>query len=123
MNGRWPFRQGTALGIGLLMLMAIAVIAMMGHAADGQLPMGYAPPGEYVFADNCAGCHGYFGYGTDQGPSLIEADYARPALARDDLADVIRKGTELMPAFDFLDRQEIADTIAFVREVQAEAGL
>lgn len=123
MYGRWPFRQGTALGIAILVLLAIAVVAMMQHAADGQLPVGYGPPGEYAFAEHCAGCHGDYGYGTDQGPSLIDARYTRPELTRDEFADVIRDGTRGMPAFDHLEPQEIADIIAFVYEVQFDAGL
>jgi mono/diheme cytochrome c family protein len=123
MYGRWPFRQGTALGIGVMMLLAIGVIAMLQSAASGQLPVGYPFEGEYAFADHCGGCHGAYAYGTEQAPSLITSEFAADELDRDGFADTIRDGVGTMPGFDDLEKQEVADIIAFVREIRLEAGL
>jgi mono/diheme cytochrome c family protein len=123
MHGRWPFRHGAALGIAILVLLAIAVTALLQRAADRHLPLGYAAEGENVFADGCARCHGDFGYGTALAPSLIETAYARPDFTRDDFADVIRNGSGLMPSFEELPAQDVADAVAFIRDIQTESGL
>jgi mono/diheme cytochrome c family protein len=123
MYGRWPFRQGTALGMAVLMLLAMGVIAMMQSAASRELPPGFAIDGEYLFADECGACHGTYGYGTDQAPSLIAPEYAESEFTRADFVDAIEDGHGSTLAADELEPQEIADIIAFLREIQLEAGV
>jgi mono/diheme cytochrome c family protein len=119
MIDRWPFRHGTALGIGVLVLLAVAVAASMQAAADRALPRGYAAAGEYSFYEHCGDCHGSYGGGADVGPGLIGAAASFDAGATE---RSIRNGGETMPPVEGLDDQEVADIIAFVRDLQAEPG-
>ncbi len=117
MIDRWPFRYGTALGIGLFMLLIVIVAVMMQAAADRALPMGYVAAGEYSFADRCSGCHGYYGEGTEAGPSLI-GSRATPPIDTDAIVRSVRGGVGTMPAVEGLDNQDLADIVAFVRDLQ-----
>jgi mono/diheme cytochrome c family protein len=116
---RWPFRYGASLGIAVLMLLIVATIAVMQHAGRNNLPVGYAAPGEYVFADHCGSCHGDYAEGTVHGPSLLSAAFAAPAMTRDDIAAVTREGAGTMGPVAGLSLQDQADAIAFLRDLQA----
>jgi mono/diheme cytochrome c family protein len=121
MIDRWPLRHGTALGIAVLVLLTMIVAVIMQAAADRALPMGYAPAGEYSFADHCGSCHGFYAEGTEAGPSLIEARSATP-VDSDAIKQSVRKGVGAMPAMEALEDQDLADIIAFVRDLQTEPG-
>jgi mono/diheme cytochrome c family protein len=121
MIDRWPFRHGTALGIGLLVLLTLVVVVVMQRAADGALPMGFAGAGEGTFADHCGDCHGYYAGGTDAGPGLIVPG-AADALDAGVVERAVRRGAESMPAVTDLGDQDIADIIAFLRDLQADPG-
>ena len=122
MNGRWPFRPGTALGIGILVLLTIGVSVCLSKAAEDALPMGFAAAGEPVYDEYCSGCHDQWGEGTTAGPSLLVPGLARPGYSNEKMADVIRKGVGSMPGSG-LDREEAANVIAYVRDLQEAAGL
>jgi mono/diheme cytochrome c family protein len=117
MIDRWPLRHGTALGIGALVLLTLIVAATMQAAADRALPMGFAAAGEYSFADHCGRCHGSWAEGTEAGPSLID-DPAAASIDAGVIERSVRDGVGAMPAVDGLDRQDLADIIAFVRDLQ-----
>lgn len=121
MNGRWPFRPGTALGIAIMVLIAIGVGFWLSREARSNLPVGFAGAGEPVFYEYCSGCHGDWGGGTAAGPSLLVPGLTRDGFSNDEMSKVIRKGTGTMPGFG-LDLQETADVIAFVRDLQDAAG-
>ena len=119
MIDRWPFRHGTALGIGVLVLLTVIVAVVMQASADRALPMGYAAAGEYSFADHCGGCHGSYAGGTEAGLDLVEAGGAAPISAIA-VERAIRDGAGAMPAVEGLDNQDLADIIAFVRDLQPD---
>jgi mono/diheme cytochrome c family protein len=111
----WPFRSGTALGIGVMVLLTIVVAALMNHAAQGQLPVGYSEPGAYVFDERCGGCHGSWGEG-GEGPALVDPAYGRDVFDNSTMVAAIQS-THGATIAD-LTKQETADIIAFVRDLQ-----
>jgi mono/diheme cytochrome c family protein len=119
MIDRWPFRHGTAPGIGVLVLLAIVVAAGMQAAADRALPRGFAAAGEHSFYEHCGDCHGSYAGGGDVGPSLIAPTEPFDAGT---FEHSIRKGGDTMPAVRELDDQEVADIIAFLRDLRTESG-
>lgn len=122
MNGRWPFRPGTALGIAIMVLLAIGVSMWLTREAQSNLPVGFVGAGEPVYWEYCSDCHGNWGDGTEAGPSLLVPGLTRPGYSNQEMADAARKGTGSMPGFD-LDLQEAADVVAYVRDLQEAAGL
>jgi mono/diheme cytochrome c family protein len=117
MIDRWPLRHGTALGIGVLVLLTLAVSAAIQSAASRSLPVGYAAPGEHAFADHCGGCHGWYAGGTESSPSLLESSFDA-----DVIESSVREGRGTMPAVGGIEDQELADIIAFVRELHPVPG-
>jgi len=122
MNGHWPFRPGTAVGVGILVLLAIGVSVLLSKAAEDALPQGFAGAGEPVYGESCSACHGLWGEGTAVGPSLLVVGLARPGYSNERMADAIRKGTGSMPGSD-IDLEEAANVVAYVRDLQEAAGL
>jgi mono/diheme cytochrome c family protein len=122
MNGRWPFRPGTALGIAIMVIIALGVGVWISREAQSNLPMGFVGAGESVYYEYCSECHGDWGEGTPEGPSLLIPGLTRDAFSNDQMDKVIGKGTGAMPRLE-LDRQETADVIAYVRDLQDAAGL
>jgi cytochrome c553 len=53
-----------------------------------------------LFTRTCALCHGADARGTDRAPSLVNSDQLR-GMPDSDIADIIRKGKNKMPAFPF----------------------
>jgi quinohemoprotein ethanol dehydrogenase len=84
------------------------------EAAPGE---GNAAAGEQVYADNCSGCHGAQGTGGNGGP-----DISSPLSASQIIAQVTNGGGG-MPAFrDQLDKQQISNVAAYVRqEIQGQS--
>ncbi len=121
MIDRWPFRHGTALGIAVLVLLSLMVAVIVQLTAGRALPMGYAAAGEYSFADLCGGCHGSYAEGTEAGPNLIEAHAATPVDAGA-IERSVRECEGAKPALEGLDDQDLADIIAFVRDLRTETG-
>ena len=121
--GRWPSHYGAALGIGILVLAAIAAVSILAHISESALPVGHAGEGMYLFEEECAACHGTFGEGAGNGPTLLTADLKPPSVTRDHLAGVIQDGSGTMPGFEGLTRREQADVIAYMISLQAYEGL
>ena len=88
-----------------------------------EVPEGGNPArGQEVYAANCAQCHGSTGGGGVAGggaftPVLVDRE---PIV----LTEAIRLGPFQMPRFgeDVISDRELADTIAFLEEVQGEPG-
>lgn len=57
-----------------------------------------APPGESVFANECAGCHGAGGEGALEGPSLLSVLDNQAAVTG--VAEIVREGYGEMDSFD-----------------------
>jgi mono/diheme cytochrome c family protein len=79
-------------------------------------------PGEGLFQQNCAFCHGRDAMGGETGPDLTQSKLVRKDRTGDEIAKVIREGRpdNKMPPFNF-STQETHSIIAFIREREAEA--
>jgi mono/diheme cytochrome c family protein len=114
---------------------AVALITVLAACGDGggEAPdVAQADPvrGEELFQANCAACHGPMGEGTTAGPPLVHEIY-EPGHHSDDAFQVaVAQGTPQhhwdfgpMPAVGGLDRQDVADITAWVRERQRDEGI
>jgi mono/diheme cytochrome c family protein len=86
--------------------------------------------GETLFANNCAVCHGPQGTGTTSGPPLVHEIYEPGHHPDESFQVAVAQGVAAhhwdygpMPAIPGLDRDEVADITAYVRELQREAGI
>lgn len=120
--GHGRFHYGAAIGIGIMVLVAIVVVGILARASESALPVGHAGEGMYVFEESCTSCHGIYADGTENGPTLLTPALKPPAMTRDDIADVIEHGSGLMPAFEAMTRQEQADAITYLMVLQAYEG-
>jgi mono/diheme cytochrome c family protein len=89
-----------------------------------------AETGRVAFADNCAGCHGSNGVGTDQGPPLIHIIYEPSHHSDTAFVLAARNGSRAhhwrfgdMPPQPQVSEEEIQTIIQFVREVQRANGI
>jgi mono/diheme cytochrome c family protein len=115
---RWPFRQGAALGIGIMVLLAVGAVALVNATAPTALPLGFAGDGVFVYEDHCSGCHGTYAEGTGVAPALVGQGTATDTRTTSALADVVRGGHGEMPGRSLAD-QDLADALAYLRELQA----
>lgn len=65
--------------------------------------------GETVYTDNCSSCHGADGTGAS-GPDITGQV---PGMTEEALVNLVLEGEGVMPAFDNLSDQEIADLVAY----------
>lgn len=86
--------------------------------------------GEQLFAENCAACHGSAADGTNSGPPLVHKLYEpghHPDFAfyRAASNGVIAHHWDFgdMPPVAGLSEDEVAQIIAYVRELQREGGI
>jgi len=118
---RWPMRHGAALGMGVMIMLGIAAVALLNGRAAGALPSGHVAEGMYVYEEVCAACHGIYGQGTLDGPQVVGESFATATMSRDELSEAIRARSASTHAYD-LPRQDVADTIAYLRQMQAYGG-
>lgn len=118
-------RAAPAFVVGLVF--AVAVACAGGDEARDGVDLAR---GEQVFAANCAACHGERGTGTTSGPPLVHEIYEPGHHPDQSFVRAIREGVPAhhwdfgpMPAISGLNDQEIEDVIAYVRELQREAGI
>lgn len=78
--------------------------------------------GTTLFQSHCEMCHGADGTGTPTGKALKVVDLHDPAVMKAsdaDLATIIRKGKNMMPAFgDRLTSPQIDSLVSYIRELQ-----
>ena len=110
----------------------LAVVLLLLGCGDGGegTGEGAVARGEALFDTNCAVCHGQAGAGTTIGPPLVHEVY-EPAHHPDESFQTA--GAEgvaphhwdfgPMPPIPSLDRDEVSDIIAYVRELQQDAGI
>lgn len=113
---------------------AVAGLLAAGCGSDGPepapQPSGVADDGRTVFAASCAGCHGVAGRGTPNGPPLVDRIYEPSHHSDAAFVLAVRRGSPEhhwgfgdMPPVQGIDDRELADTIAYVRRLQQDAGI
>ena len=127
-------RGGTARGWVGAGLLAGALLAGCGDDGDEAAAptVEDADPerGQELFQNNCAACHGSMADGTASGPPLVHEIY-EPGHHSDEAFQVaVAQGVPEhhwdygpMPAVGGLDRADVADITAWIRELQREAGI
>jgi mono/diheme cytochrome c family protein len=118
---KWPVRHGASLGMGVMIVLGIATVALFSGSAAGSLPTGHVAEGMYVYEGVCASCHGVYADGTLDGPPLVGDGFPATTMSRDELSDAIEDRSVPMHQYD-LPRQDVADTIAYLRQIQAYGG-
>lgn len=115
----------------LAVLLVIAVLyGCAGQDAaveDGTIDLAR---GQDLYARNCAACHGPAGEGAATGPPLVDEVYVPSHHADESFQVAVARGVQAhhwdfgdMPPIPALDRDQVADITAHVRELQAAAGL
>jgi mono/diheme cytochrome c family protein len=86
--------------------------------------------GETLFTNNCAACHGEQTMGTAAGPPLIHQIYEPGHHSDGSFQRAVAEGVEPhhwnfgpMPAMPGLTEDQVADIIAYVRDLQRDAGI
>lgn len=106
-----------------------------GGGSEGQdvasaLASGDPSAGQEAFAANCAACHGAAAQGSPAGPPLVHEVY-EPAHHSDvSFLLAVQNGVQPhhwdfgpMPAIPGLDVDDVADIVAYVRQLQRDAGI
>lgn len=107
--------------MGIMIVLGIAVLAVINSQTANALPTGNVAEGMYVYEEMCASCHGSYAEGTIDGPPLIGEGFAAATKSRDEMAEAISVGSAAMHDYE-LPRQDVADTIAYLRQIQAYGG-
>jgi mono/diheme cytochrome c family protein len=86
--------------------------------------------GEQLFAAHCAVCHGPVGEGTTTGPPLVHIIYEPGHHSDESFHLAVQRGVQAhhwdfgpMPPVSGLSREEVTDIIAYIRDLQREAGI
>jgi mono/diheme cytochrome c family protein len=86
--------------------------------------------GERLFENNCVVCHGQQGTGTVHGPPLVHEIYEPGHHSDEAFRRAIAEGSPQhhwnygdMPAVPGLSDDEVEDIIAYIRELQRDAGI
>ena len=98
---------------------------------DGSDPEGDAVArGEALFASNCVACHGEQGTGTTAGPPLVHEIYEPGHHPDASFQRAVQEGVPQhhwefgpMPAMPGLSEEQVDDIIAYVRQLQRDAGI
>ena len=114
-------------------LLALSLIAQSCGSTttdSGLLPPGDAAAGASKYTAACSSCHGDSGNGTSQGPPLVDPVYRPGHHADASFLLAVQRGVQPhhwnfgpMPAQPSLTSQDIADIVAFVRELQRQRGI
>lgn len=120
---------------GVLAAAVVIVVLLLWNAAPTTLtdPLagrGDAAAGEVAFNGTCAACHGPGAVGTDEGPTFLDPIYRPGHHADGAFLAAVRLGVRQhhwpfgdMPPQDGLTDQDINNIVAYVRQLQNEAGI
>jgi mono/diheme cytochrome c family protein len=111
-------------------ILGVLLVACGGNSGDSVGSGIDVARGEQLFDANCAACHGPRAMGSVSGPPLVHEIY-EPGHHSDEAFQIaVAQGSPQhhwtfgpMPAIPGLDRDEVADITAYVRELQREAGI
>lgn len=114
----------------LVVVIAVIVLAVACGDGIGELGAGDPVNGQQLFTMNCVACHGTGATGTANGPPLVHPLYEPGTFPDRAIADATRNGAPQrhwsygrMPGIGGLSDQDLADLIAYIRQLQADAGL
>lgn len=100
------------------------------NGAAGTAVAADADRGQDLFASNCAVCHGPAADGSPAGPPLVHEVYEPSHHADEAFQLAVANGVQPhhwdfgpMPPISGLDRDDVADITAWVRERQRAAGI
>jgi mono/diheme cytochrome c family protein len=130
------FRSPRAPGARFLPALLLVIVVLVAGACASDGGTGRAQDGDLVarggplFDNNCAVCHGPEGSGTSSGPPLVHMIYEPGHHPDESFQRAVAEGVAQhhweygpMPAIPGLDRDEVAEITAYVRELQREAGI
>lgn len=125
-----PPRAGSvAVGAALLLVVGCGDDGTP-DGAGGATAVADAERGAELWTTNCAVCHGPAGEGTTIGPPLVHEIYEPGHHSDESFQVAVAQGVPQhhwefgpMPALPGLDRADVADITAYVRELQREAGI
>ncbi len=116
------------------MLLSAAALVLAACSASESSPRSLDPAqlaaGEAAFAASCSECHGTGAQGTDQGPPFVD-DIYRPGHHADGsfFVAVVRGVPQhhwrfgAMEPIDGVTEEDVTNIVAFVRQLQREAGI
>lgn len=112
---------------------AVALATLtVGCGGQSQPPGPAADPaeGQRAYDATCAACHGPAGRGTAQGPPFVDRIYEPSHHADAAFTIAVRQGVPAhhwsfgdMPPQPDVSASELADIVAYVRAIQAAAGI
>jgi mono/diheme cytochrome c family protein len=123
---RGPLVAGLALA---------ALLTACGDGGDDEVAVDTAESadparGQELFQRTCAACHGPMADGTSSGPPLVHEVYEPGHHSDESFQIAVAQGTPQhhwdygpMPPVGGLDRQDVADITAWIRDLQREAGI
>ena len=121
--------------IGALVAAVLIVVLLVWNtgpvpASDPLAGEGDAAAGEIAFNGTCAACHGARAAGTDEGPTFLDPIYRPGHHADGAFLAAVRLGVRQhhwpfgdMPPQEGLTNQDINNIVAYVRQLQDEAGI
>ncbi len=108
----------------------VALAACGGGTALVPAAEGDAERGAQVYGAACEACHGAAGDGTESGPPLVDSVYRASHHADAAFLLAVRRGVPqhhwrfgAMPAQEGVSNADVSDIIAFVRDLQRQAGI
>lgn len=114
----------------MIAVVGIGIWLSTTNTAPSTAATGDRASGEGLFNANCAQCHGVEAAGTQSGPPLVHQYYVPSHHADGAFLLAVRNGVRphhwnfgAMPAIRGLSDDDVTDIVAYVRDLQRDAGL